>query len=187
MSDGPHRSLPMRRHWKDLAERSAKAAFSPDQVSEALPHALKKEIPAAPIKEIRDIMGSDTLFSELRIERLDALRQTHRSAAATHVIDCAIAAAASGLTGEAGTHAALQNALQDTTRFGELKNTTSAKPVPVAPDMCARGWTPPANNSTAALLPSNSWHPAPRRPHAPLRCPANRVLMKDRRYDGHGL
>jgi hypothetical protein len=116
MSDGPHRSLPMRRHWKDLAERSAKAAFSPDQVSEALPHALKKEILAAPIKEIRDIMGSDTLFSELRIERLDALRQTHRSAAATHVIDCAIAAAASGLTGEAGTHAALQNALQDTTR-----------------------------------------------------------------------
>jgi hypothetical protein len=98
----------MRRHWKDLAERSAKAAFSPDQVSEALPHALKKEILSAPIKEIRDIMGGDTLFPELRIERLDALRQAHRSAAATHVIDCAIAAAASGLTGEAGTHAALQ-------------------------------------------------------------------------------
>ncbi|MDA9409814.1 hypothetical protein [Bradyrhizobium sp. CCBAU 45384] len=106
----------MRRHWKDLAERSAKAAFSPDQVSEALPHALKKEILSAPIKEIRDIMDSDTLFPELRIERLDALRQAHRSAAATHVIDCTIAAAASGLTGEVGTHAALQNALQDTTR-----------------------------------------------------------------------
>jgi hypothetical protein len=118
MSDGPHKSLPMRRHWKDLAERSAKAAFSPDQVAEALPHALKKEILSAPIKDIRDIMGGDTLFPELRIERLDALRQAHRSAAATHVIDCAIAAAASGLTGEAGTHAALQNALQDTTRNG---------------------------------------------------------------------
>jgi hypothetical protein len=116
MSDGPHRSLPMRRHWKDFAERSAKAAFSPDQVSEALPHALKKEILAAPIKEIRDIMGGDTLFPELRIERLDALRQAHRSAAASHVIDCAVAAAASGLTGEASTQAALQNALQDTTR-----------------------------------------------------------------------
>ncbi len=189
MSDGPHRSLPMRRHWKDLAVRSAKAAFSPDQVSEVLPHALKKEILAAPIKEIRDIMGSDTLFSELRIERLDDLRQAHRSAAATHVIDCAIAAAASGLP-EKQVPTQRSRMRFKTLRampFGELKNTTSAKPVPVAPDMCARGWMPPANNSTAALLPSNSWHPAPRRPHAPLRCPANRALMKDRRYDGHGL
>jgi hypothetical protein len=117
MSDGPHRSLPMRRHWKDFAERSAKAAFSPDQVSEALPHALKKEILEAPIKEIRDIMGGDSLFPEMRIERLDALRQAHRgSAAATHVIDCAVEATARGLLGEAGTHAAVKNAIEDTTR-----------------------------------------------------------------------
>ncbi|MCR6734080.1 MAG: hypothetical protein NVV83_08335 [Afipia sp.] len=107
----------MRRHWKDFAGRSAKAAFSPDQVSEALPHALKKEILEAPIKEIRDIMGGDSLFPEMRIERLDALRQAHRgSAAATHVIDCAVEAAARGLTGEAGTHAAVKNAIEDTTR-----------------------------------------------------------------------
>jgi hypothetical protein len=50
MSDGPHRSLPMRRHWKDLAERAAKAAFSPDQVCEALPLALKCDILEAPIE-----------------------------------------------------------------------------------------------------------------------------------------
>jgi hypothetical protein len=117
MSDGPHRSLPMRRHWKDFAERSAKAAFSPDQVSEALPHALKKEILEAPIKEIREIMGGGSLFPEMQIERLEALRQAHRgSAAATHVIDCAVEAAAGGLTGEVGTHAALKNAIEDTTR-----------------------------------------------------------------------
>jgi hypothetical protein len=107
----------MRRHWKDFAERSAKAAFSPDEVSEALPHALKKEILEAPIKEIRDIMGGGSLFPEMLVERLEALRQAHRgSAAATHVIDCAVAASASGMIGEAGTQAALQNALQDTTR-----------------------------------------------------------------------
>lgn len=117
MSDGPHRSLPMRRHWKDFAERCAKAAFSPDGVSEALPHALKKEILEAPIKEIRDIMGGGSLFPEMLIERLEALRQTHRgSAPATHVIDCAVEAAAGGLTGESGTEAALVSALQDTTR-----------------------------------------------------------------------
>ena len=117
MSDGPHRSLPMRRHWRDFAERSAKAAFSPDQVSEALPHALKKEILEAPIKEIRDIMGSGSLFPEMRIERLEALRKVHRgSAAATRVIDCAIEAAASGLIGEGGTHMAVKNAIDDTAR-----------------------------------------------------------------------
>ena len=116
MSDGPHRSLPMRRHWKDFAAQSAKAAFSPDEVSKALPHALKKEILEAPIREIREIMGG-SLFPEMRIERLDALRQAHRgSAAATHVIDCAVEATARGLTGEAGTHAAVKNAIEDTTR-----------------------------------------------------------------------
>lgn len=117
MSDGPHKSLPMRRHWKVFAERCAKAAFSPDQASEALPHALKKEILEAPIKEIRDIMGGDSLFPEMRIERLDALRQIRRgSAAATHVIDCAVEAAVRGPTGEVGAHAALKNAIEDLTR-----------------------------------------------------------------------
>ncbi len=117
MSDGPHRGLPLRRHWQDFAERSAKAAYSPDQVSEALPHALKKEILEAPIKEIRDIMGGDSLFPEMRMEQLDALRQAHRgSAASTHVIDCAVEATARGLAGEAAIHAALKNALEDTTR-----------------------------------------------------------------------
>ena len=116
MSDGPHRSLPMRRHWKDFAERSAKAAFSSGEVSEALPHAIKKDILEAPIKEVREIMGGGTLFPEMRIEGLDALRQTHRGAAATHLIDCAIEAAANGLNGESGAEVALKNALEGTIR-----------------------------------------------------------------------
>jgi hypothetical protein len=44
MSDGPHRSLPMRNHWRNLAERAAKAVFSPQEVSEALPYALHRDI-----------------------------------------------------------------------------------------------------------------------------------------------
>jgi hypothetical protein len=117
MSDGPHRSLPMRRHWQDFAERAAKAAFSPDQVCEALPNALKREILDAPIKQLRDIMGGDSLFPEMRIEQLEALRQSYcGSASATRAIDCAIEAVANGLIGEAGTQAVLQNALEDTSR-----------------------------------------------------------------------
>ncbi len=117
MSDGPHRSLPMRRHWKDLAQRAAKSAFAPEQVCEALPYALKRDILEAPIKDIRDIMGGGSLFSELRIEQLEALREACRgSAPANLAIDCAIEAARNGLTGDAGAEAALRDALEDTTR-----------------------------------------------------------------------
>ncbi len=113
MSDGPHRGLPMRQHWKALALRAAKAVFSPDEVSEALPHALKRDILEAPITAIRDILGSDTLFPEIRSEQLEALRATcPGSASANLAIDSAIEAACNGLTGEAGTQAALQSALE---------------------------------------------------------------------------
>lgn len=43
MSDGPHRSLPMRPWWKRLAERADKCAFSLDEVAEALVPALEAE------------------------------------------------------------------------------------------------------------------------------------------------
>jgi len=117
MSDGPHRSLPMRRHWKDLAQRAAKSAFAPEEVCGAMPYAVKRDILEAPIKDIRGIMNGGSLFPELRVEQLEALRETCRgSAPANLAIDCAIEAAINGLTGEAGTEAALRNALEDTTR-----------------------------------------------------------------------
>jgi hypothetical protein len=112
MSDGPHRSLPLRRHWRDFAERSAKAAFPSAEVCEALAHALKKDILEAPIEEVREIMGGDTLFPQMRIEQLEALRQSHHGAAAAHLIDSAIEAAGGGLQGEPATEAALQNGLE---------------------------------------------------------------------------
>lgn len=115
MSDGPHRSLPLRRHWKDFAERCAKAAYSAGEVREALPYALKREILEAPIKEVRSIFNNDTLFPELRQESFDELRRACRgSAAATRLIDCAVEALSNGLTGDEATHSALKNAAEDT-------------------------------------------------------------------------
>jgi hypothetical protein len=117
MSDGPHRSLPMRPHWRHLGQRAAQSAFSPDQVCEALPYALKRDILEAPIKGVRDIMSGDSLLPELRVEELEALRGSCRgSAPANLLIDCAVDAARNGLSRDAGTEAAVQNALQDTTR-----------------------------------------------------------------------
>src|SRR5258708_3674788 len=119
MSDGPHKSLPMRRHWKDLAERAAKAAYAPDQVCEALPHALKRDILEAPIKGIREILdGRQTvLLSEQQIEKLEELRGSCRGSAAANVaIDCAVEAVRNGLKGEAASESAFQNAFEDTMR-----------------------------------------------------------------------
>jgi hypothetical protein len=120
MSDGPHKSLPMRRPWRDLSERAAKAAFSPDQVGEALPRALKREFTDAPIKAVRDILGGgpqSSLFPSERLQQLEALRSsTYGSAAANSLIDCAIDVVREGRTGEAATTAAIANALDEQTR-----------------------------------------------------------------------
>lgn len=117
MSDGPHRSLPMRPHWQTVAQRAAQAAFSPDQVCEALPYALKRDILEAPIKDVRDIMSGGSLFPKLRIEQLEGLRESCRGSAQGNVfLDCAVDAVRDGLTGDAGTETALRNALEDGTR-----------------------------------------------------------------------
>ena len=120
MSDGPHRSLPMRRHWRDVAERADKAAFSPAQVSESLPHALKRDLSEAPLEAVRDMLGGglqSSLFAEQRVEHLEAARGVCRgSAAGNALIDCAIEAVNDGLVGDAAYHSALRNMLEDTAR-----------------------------------------------------------------------
>ena len=116
MSDGPHRSLNMRPHWKTAARWAANLAHTADEVCGALAHALKKDIQGAPIAAVRDIMNSDTLFPGMRIEQLETLRARHPRSAANSLIDCAIEATASGVNGEAGTALAVSAALEDIAR-----------------------------------------------------------------------
>ena len=115
MSDGPHRSLPMRRPWKDLAERAAKAAFSTDEVCEALPRALRREFREAPVEAVREILGGGaqgSLLSKEIVEQLESARGACRgSSAGTALIDCAIEAVTSGLKGDPACQAAMENAL----------------------------------------------------------------------------
>lgn len=122
MSDGPHRSLPMRRHWKDLAERAATSAFTLDQVAEAFPVALKNEFSEAPLAQIRHILGGSpqtSLFKEDRAVQLEAARRTCRgSAAGNTLIDCALEANANGLTGDSALRTSIENALDAHARAG---------------------------------------------------------------------
>ena len=80
MSDGPHRSLPMPPGWKRLAERADNKAYSPEEVRDALPAALRQdwraEVPDSVINKVRDILDSqNSLFGDQRAERLEALRE----------------------------------------------------------------------------------------------------------------
>jgi hypothetical protein len=112
MSDGPHRSLPMRPHWKLTARRTANLAHTVDEACEAMTCALKKDILGAPITAVREIMNSDTLFSEMRIDQLEALRaRSPRSAVTNTLIDCAVESA--GIGGEVGTEAAVATAIEE--------------------------------------------------------------------------
>jgi hypothetical protein len=105
----------MRRHWKNLAERAAKAVYSAVEVCEALPVALQGDLREAPLAAIRDIFSSDqgSLFANNEIAMLEAVRQAStRSAACNVIIDCAIQAVSGGLTCEAAYHATLENACE---------------------------------------------------------------------------
>jgi len=120
MSDGPHRSLPMRNHWRRLAERADKAAYSAYEVSEALPAALQQEFREAPLQQLKKALGVDdqgALFSLQRPQELDALRaECPGSAAGNALIDCAKEAVASGLTGEEACERAIESALDECAR-----------------------------------------------------------------------
>lgn len=122
MSDGPHRSLPMRRHWKDLAERAGTPAYSPGDVADAFPVALRRDFREAPLSQIRDILGGgeqSSLFEEDRTGQLEAARRACRgSAAGNTLIDCAIEANADGLVGDRAFRTALENALDAHARGG---------------------------------------------------------------------
>lgn len=120
MSDGPHRSLPMRNHWKRLAERADKAAYSVLEVSEALPAALRQDFREAPLEQLKKALGVDdqgALFSVQNPQELDALRaECPGSAAGNTLIDCAKEAVASGLSGEKACEQALASALDECSR-----------------------------------------------------------------------
>ena len=120
MSDGPHRSLPMLRRWRDVAERAAKSVFSADAVCEAVTHALRRDAHGLPVEAVREVLGAGSqgyLFAEHRLAEIEALRSGCRgSALGNAFIDCAIEAAGDGLLGDAACRAALTNALEQHTR-----------------------------------------------------------------------
>ncbi|SOE70906.1 hypothetical protein SAMN05414139_03910 [Burkholderia sp. D7] len=81
MSDGPHRSLPMRRAWKELAKRGDQCTYDTKQVAEAAKRALasdfRKEVSYSLIRTLKDIFtGRDNSLGlpEIALEQLAMAR-----------------------------------------------------------------------------------------------------------------
>lgn len=106
MSDGPHRSLPMSRGWKKLAERADNAACVPEEIRDALLPALahdwSSDIPHDFIQGIEAVSRDQPgLFRDDKLSRLESLRSlTAGHGLARLVLDCAMETAATN--GDAG-------------------------------------------------------------------------------------
>ena len=78
MSDGPHRSLPMRRRWQLVAERADKRSYTVAEITDALVPALEQdcrdEMSPEFIAGLRRVAEEPSLFSDGAAARLESLR-----------------------------------------------------------------------------------------------------------------
>lgn len=118
MSDGPHRSLSMRRGWKKVANYASNSASVVEDVSAEVVEALKKdwqkEINPDFVALIYRILGETTLFSQDKIHALADLRQTFSgnamSATLLEFLDIAVH---DGKSGQAALRAAITRTMID--------------------------------------------------------------------------
>jgi hypothetical protein len=78
MSDGPHRSLPMRPAWRRVAERGDRPAYTPREISDALVPALEQdcrsELTSEFLAGVRRVVQEPSLFKDDVAARLESLR-----------------------------------------------------------------------------------------------------------------
>lgn len=120
MSDGPHRSLPLRPRWKRVAECADKDVFSEDTARQWLDAAIhadfSAEVPDQLIKGLRAIFceSDQASFLPVSCDDVENLRVlTNGTPLANLVVDCAAAAASAGQVGEAALDTAMTDAVQE--------------------------------------------------------------------------
>ncbi len=115
MSTGPHRSLPMRRGWKRVAECGDNTAFAPDEVGNAIPQALDEDCRGEVTPEfLRAFMGLyESLFRNQLESELEGLRPAAGFGIGRVILDHAIQLATNGETGFDAPVKAVANALTD--------------------------------------------------------------------------
>lgn len=120
MSDGPHRSLPMRRAYKKVAQVAYNENFDVQEVVALLAHALvgdvRKDVPftALAVLQGRFQEGEQDLFpGQGEIDLSNARRLVDGSPMGALVLDCANAELSAGNVGQKGLFTALEAAFRD--------------------------------------------------------------------------
>jgi hypothetical protein len=118
MSDGPHRSLPMRPGWKKVAEYTDNEAFTSQDVRDAAIAALewdwRKDISPSIVGGIQNILGGATLFSEDSLRALADLRPSVAgSALGSALLDHVAYTVSDGKSGDAALQEAVTRTLTD--------------------------------------------------------------------------
>ena len=119
MSDGPHRSLPMRRGWKRVAECGDNLAFAAEEIGKAIIPALeqdcREEIDRQFLEGICSIFRDQeqSLFKDHMGPQLETVRQGAGSGIGRVILEHAIQLAETGGGGIDGLIKATTNALTD--------------------------------------------------------------------------
>lgn len=121
MTDGPHKSLPMKPVWRKVAERAWNPTFSSEQLGEAIPRALLQECDPAIVRMVAlALTTSDqgTLFEESPHElamRVNAVRsRCPGSMFGNNLIDATVYEIWKASPGSPNLRIAVQVALQET-------------------------------------------------------------------------
>jgi hypothetical protein len=102
MSDGPHKSLPMRVGWKKFAKCADKAAFEPDQLADLAIPALEgdwREDVAPHLGALRKVLGDDnqpSMFGCANAADLETLKRLSPGNSLWHAVVDAVAQAVTG-------------------------------------------------------------------------------------------
>jgi hypothetical protein len=118
MSDGPHRSLPMRPGWKKVAEYTDNEVFALEDVRGAILAAVeqdwRKEISPSVIGCIQDVLGGATLFNEDSLRAFEDLRRSVAgSALGSALLDHVAYTVSDGKSGDAALQEAVTRTLTD--------------------------------------------------------------------------
>ena len=119
MIDGPHRSLPLGKNWKNFMLYADKEAYSLGERRQSLSIAVKKEFSNSVLTAVRDVLDEKErgLFSIVDpVERIEAIREDCPGSTADNLfIDWVIYGLSEGGTGQKVLEDALKNASEELT------------------------------------------------------------------------
>ena len=128
MSDGPHKSMYMRRGWKKLAERADNMAYTSQDVCDLLLETLeqdwREEVSSSLYNQVRDVLSDNqsSLFGDQRVEQLYALRgETAGYPLGCAFLDYAIETAVGGRNGDEALREVIDKTLLDRAMRGALQ------------------------------------------------------------------